>query len=130
MNFLRSSPFNPLVLASALHAFILFCCVDEAAGVAGVAGVAAAGAPAIASCFSTYSLDRHFFMNALRSSPFMPVASLLQPFIFSPAAKAGADTVKAKPKQASAIIFFMGISLELVAVNRRGKTQSRSAPYP
>src|SRR6266481_2227435 len=48
-------------------------------------------------------------MKALRSSAFIPVASLLQPFIFSccAPAKADAETTNAKPRQTNTITFFI-----------------------
>src|SRR3989338_1369277 len=52
MKALRSAPFSSLAPASALQAFILSCCADEAAGVsevAGIAGVATSGAAASAA---------------------------------------------------------------------------------
>src|SRR5581483_5137919 len=68
MNFLRSSPFNPLVLASMLQSFIFCCCA--------VRGF---------SPFASFPADRHSLMNFLRSSPLscLAAASALQPFIFS-----------------------------------------------
>ncbi len=54
MKALRSSPFLPVSLASALQVFILFCWVSFLLAL------------------------RQSFMKALRSSPFLPSASLLQ----------------------------------------------------
>src|SRR5262245_17887731 len=62
MKVLRSSPFSDLAVASALHFFILSCWLIGAA-----AGAA----------------FRHSDMKALRSSPFLSPASVLQAFIFS-----------------------------------------------
>src|SRR5690606_4814878 len=56
MKALRSSPLSALALGSALQDFILSCCVCLAA-------------------------ERHCFMKALRSSPFLSPASALQVFI-------------------------------------------------
>ena len=69
MNFLRSSPFKSLVLASALQVFILFCWAVP------VSGADAASAAGLAL--------RHSLINFLRSSPLssLVLASALQVLI-------------------------------------------------
>ena len=100
MNPLRSSPLSFFAPASALQVFILL-------------------------CWPSFLAPRHSFMNALRSSPFLPTALLLHMAIracwgvLSPsAARAGADArpkarvtaalrVKLSPRRRAAVGFFM-----------------------
>src|SRR5256885_9695360 len=77
MNALRSAPFRPLLLASALQVFIFSCWVLPFAAAEPAAPEAAAVAPVVAAVLFS---DRQLFMKVLRSAPFNPlaVASALQ----------------------------------------------------
>src|SRR5438094_398823 len=82
MNALRSVPFSPFVLASALQLFIFSVWLLALGAAEPEAPVALVLAPAVVSApFS----DRQLFMNALRSAPISPFAfaSALQVVIFS-----------------------------------------------
>src|SRR5688572_26315264 len=78
MKALRSSPFRALALGSALQLFILSCCVTGLA-------------------------ERHSFMKALRSSPFLSPASLLQVVILLCWAVGALSCACAKPMQRQAL---------------------------
>src|ERR1700730_18881280 len=65
MKLLRSAPFSPLVVASALQVFIFSCWLLP---------VAAAGAAVVPDVPAAVRSDRQLFMNVLRSAPFSPFA--------------------------------------------------------
>src|SRR2546429_6175180 len=71
MNALRSAPFRPLLLASALQVFIFSCWALPFAAAEPAAPEAAAVAPVVAAGLLS---DRQLLMKVLRSAPFNPFA--------------------------------------------------------
>src|SRR2546430_17541502 len=71
MNALRSAPFRPLLLASALQVFIFSCWVLPFAAAEPAAPEAAAVAPVVAAVLFS---DRQLLVKVLRPAPFNPLA--------------------------------------------------------
>src|SRR5579863_1845874 len=111
MKLLRSAPFSPLELASALQLFIFSCWLLVLAGAAGCS-------------------DRQLFMNDLRSSPLrlLDVASVLQVFIFSCWLLAGFAAVAVPAAWANAAGPARTVSAAPTATNQDVRFMSRSLP--